>query len=426
MSSIAQDYTGFNSQNGAVGVAAGGSVVAGGGSVGGAPLGIPTISVTPPDPERVTVGGRVLTVDSDGVIDADPRADELAARRVNRYKLQDAARELLPGERVCACCRTIAPNKTSVDVCYSDRVNRAHYKGLMVCGSVWVCPVCASKITERRRQELADALEAHPEYQLVMVTVTLQHERGDALADLADVLNEAWRRVKRGAPWGRIADAFGFVGYVSALEVTWGPAHGWHPHKHVLFLSKLGADELDADALHERLSARFGRMIAKLGGYASSIHGLRVQLADQGGAAYLHKWGLDAELTKAPVKRGRGGYSPFELLALYQEGQGWAGALFVEYAEAFKGRRQLVWSRGLRDLLGVGAELSDEELAELEEEPAEVLVSLTRQQWRVVCQAGARGRLLEVASSGRRLWVWAYLVGLGVPGAEAQLTGGDG
>ena len=42
-------------------------------------------------------------------------------------------------------------------------------------------------------------------------------------------------------------------------------------------------------------------------------------------------------------------------------------ASFCQYAKTFKGRRQLVWSRGLKDLAGI-EERSDERLAEDEVE----------------------------------------------------------
>ena len=114
---VAQFGPGNNRQNG--------GAVAGGSPGRGAPLGSTTISVTPPPP------------DADGVLvpggqDQD-QADALAVRRVSRYKLQDAARELLPGERVCFCCRTIRPDQDAVNVLYSPEAGRAHYGGLMVC-----------------------------------------------------------------------------------------------------------------------------------------------------------------------------------------------------------------------------------------------------------------------------------------------------
>src|SRR5438552_1083589 len=72
-----------------------------------------------------------------------------------RWQLQREARALLPHERVAFCMRRI--QATTVDVFYSPQHQSAHYGGLMVCGSVWVCPLCAAKISERRRAELEQA-----------------------------------------------------------------------------------------------------------------------------------------------------------------------------------------------------------------------------------------------------------------------------
>ncbi len=68
--------------------------------------------------------------------------------------------------------------------------------------------------------------------------------------------------------------------------------------------------------------------------------------------AYIAKWGHE------PVWRGRvgedgtKGATPFDLLRRVDDtGESLPCALFREYAGEFKGRRQLVWSPGLRDLL---------------------------------------------------------------------------
>ena len=61
---------------------------------------------------------------------------------------------------------------------------------------------------------------------------------------------------------------------------------------------------------------------------------------------------------------GRAGRSPFQLLADYaDQNDARAGALFAEFAGVFKGRRQLVWSPGLKKLAGID-EVSDEQAAE--------------------------------------------------------------
>ena len=81
---------------------------------------------------------------------------------------------------------------------------------------------------------------------------------------------------------------------------------------------------------------------------------------------YLGKWGAAEELALSGRKSGRAGRSPFQLLADYSDaGDKRAGALFAEYAAAFKGRRQLVWSPGLKKRAGID-EVSDEAAAEMQ------------------------------------------------------------
>ncbi|WP_425530609.1 hypothetical protein, partial [Stenotrophomonas maltophilia] len=69
---------------------------------------------------------------------------------------------------------------------------------------------------------------------------------------------------------------------------------------------------------------------------------------------------------------------------------------FMVYIEAFKGRRQLYWSNGLKAKLGVG-EVSDEELAHEQKEDATVLSELTDDQWRAVLWTKSEAALLQVA-----------------------------
>src|SRR5712691_4776616 len=69
--------------------------------------------------------------------------------RQAKWQLQREAQALLPNERVAFCMRRIQAR--TVDVLYSVQHQSAHYGGLMVCGSVWVCPLCAAKISEHRR-----------------------------------------------------------------------------------------------------------------------------------------------------------------------------------------------------------------------------------------------------------------------------------
>ena len=81
-----------------------------------------------------------------------------------------------------------------------------------------------------------------------------------------------------------------------------------------------------------------------------------------------------------------------------------AGKLFQVYAKAFHGRRQLYWSNGLRDLLGLSRELTDEELAaKAEDERASVLATITVAQWRAIRRFHQEAHLLTVAEDAPAL-----------------------
>lgn len=67
-----------------------------------------------------------------------------------------------------------------IDLCKGHTHGKAFYQGLMACGGVWTCPVCAAKVSERRRQELKEAIRA-----------------ADALK-----MNSSTLRYSDGPPWG--------------------------------------------------------------------------------------------------------------------------------------------------------------------------------------------------------------------------------
>lgn len=353
-------------------------------------------------------------------------------KRTKRFALQKVAARLMTGERVAECMLHLKDYESGVEVWYrppraKGEHGRAFYKGLKVCGSVWMCPVCAAKITERRRVELAEGL-AKWGGSVFMVTFTFQHTVEDRLKDLVNYLNDAVRRLKSGRWWQEFESRYGLVGSVAGLETTVSQGAGWHPHKHMLFFSNLRAGRLDRLAIQTELLERFAAIMQKLGRYASSVYGVQVSeiaKAKTGGKdalkQYVAKWGLDAELAKSPVKvaKAEGGvihYSPFELLELAGAGLKWGEIRFREYATVMKGHKQLVWSRGLRAVLGLDqVEKTDEQLVEEQVETGDsLLVALSARQWKQVVAADARAEVLTVGDSGDKNKVILFLNRLGV------------
>ncbi len=321
-----------------------------------------------------------------------------------RFALQAAVRELLPDERVSDCLRAPIPVATGIDVFYSPEHRCASVEGLQTCSSVWMCPVCNTRISEKRRVEVQQGVEGWTG-QIFLLTLTLQHSVDDAVTQLLDDLQEAARRLRSGRFWQGIKSRYGLVGTIRSLENTYG-VNGHHAHQHILCFVSADAD---VGSFSAELRVRWQEVASRVGRYASPIYGLDVRSARKDIVAYVAKWGKEPrwtaahELTKAQSKTtAADGSTMLELLAAFAfAGDVQAGRVWRDYALAFKGRKQLVWSPGLRAILGlVQEEKTDEELNNEHEHDAIHLARLTLYEWRVVLANDARAEVFAIADMG--------------------------
>ena len=241
------------------------------------------------------------------------------------------------------------------------------------------------------------------------MSLTARHTKAHKLPDLLNSLKNAKKRLCQRREWR----ALPLIGSVTATEVTGGGSHGWHPHFHTLMLIE-ATTEAEAIELVERLRAPWLACLKAFG-----LDGAGAAFDVQGAASagnYVGKWGAAEELALGERKKGRHGRTPFQLLHDASEtGDTLASELFVEYAKAFKGRRQLVWSRGLKELAGI-QERSDERLAEDEVRRAEaeanemVMGTFDKAEWKTI--RPSRAQILQAAEHGpaelgrfvKRLW----------------------
>lgn len=331
-------------------------------------------------------------------------------RRVHSFMLMAAAGKLLPREGVCECCRKPVPGAAHVSVKYNQDTGRARFGNLKQCRSVWLCANCSWIISERRRRDLAAALDAAGCF-LLLVTYTVQHHSFMLLPEMLSALLDSFRAARRGEPFRRIQKRYGWLHDIRALEVTFG-LNGWHPHIHqiILMLAELSADELEAFA--DWMRTRWITMLEKRGFSASLEHGLDVRAGQMTVSEYVTKYGYEPrwsashELarTNAKVARTETSRTPFALLEDYALNDDIeAGRRFQEFAAAFKGRRKLQPSDGFwKELLPDGA-ATDEEIVDAEEvSPAfELLALLTLEHWRVIVRRGLRGELLQAVEEGQ-------------------------
>lgn len=295
--------------------------------------------------------------------------------------------------------------------------NKAFYSGLETCCNVWVCPVCAAKIQSRRTIEVQDLYQwAYQKQgkQIVMVTLTYPHALGDELNGSLEKHAEAlviFRKFNN-AKFKKFKDAIGYFGLVRALEITHGK-NGWHPHTHELWVM----DAFDADPAKEQEIRQFildrwehackkAGLLDKGKTRAFREHAIDIKFRTND-SEYLTKqnaanektWGTDKEVACSNSKLGKEkGKAPFQIL-LESEQDSSCGELFLEYAVAMKGKAQLFWTPGLKGKVGI-IEKSDEELANEQEDFADLLAILNREHWLCVVKNNARAEILDIAETG--------------------------
>ncbi len=328
-----------------------------------------------------------------------------------KWQLQAVARLALTGHRIHVCMRHLRSDKREVQVRRSEKSSRPYYAGLMACGSVWTCPVCAPKIQAVRALEVRSAIDRWTAQggSVVLITQTVPHPRDkdgrtEPLEPLLERFAGALRRFKGCRAYTRASGLFGIAGSIRALEVTHG-VNGWHPHAHtILFLQgsppPLQHMKLELFRLWESAAARAG-FVRELSSDAfdvqdaSKVKNYVTKLGTE------YQWSSEHELVKAHSKRGSShSLTPFDMLRRYLEApdDGQLLALFAEYAYTFHGKRQLVWSDGLKKRLLGSEGLTDEQVAASIGESDEVLARIPFSDWKLIRRYNLQAHVLEVVS----------------------------
>lgn len=317
----------------------------------------------------------------------DPLLENLAnnlspgGRRRLRYRRQKVLWRVTDLQRLAYCGRVIQSNGNGVQLRHREGV--AGWHGLQHCGSVWSCPHCSARIRVHRAMEIGAVLGAAVAegLSLAFCTFTMRHNSGQTLVDLWGAAQKAWQRVVSGAHWQK-AKGLGVLGSVRVWEVTYG-RNGWHVHVHmVLVLEPAAAGQLDTIA--SGMFDRWSRGLVASGLDAPLRVGQDWHLVDGEGASehlgeYLAKMaddapdpdGLGLELTHGLPGKSARHLSTSTTWAILDHieltGEARAFHLWREWERVSKGKRQIGWSKGLRERFAPGVdELSDEAIAQTE------------------------------------------------------------
>lgn len=346
-----------------------------------------------------------------------PPTDKTAQlRRLERFELHSYVQKILAemavkdrkgtmqSRKVTKCLHV--PRAKFVEVWKSAKNDLHYFGGLVICGDVWSCPLCAAKISEHRGEEIKRAVESWEAQggSVAMLTLTFPHYENQKCKPLLDKFAQARRTMKNRPSYKTLMRQIGLAGDINRTEVTYG-ANGWHIHCHtLLFLT--GNVRLMPGALLPLWSSACEAVGLPS---PSRAHGVKVSTPKEV-AEYIAKqgketsnWTIEKEMTKGHIKRGgKEGMTPFDLLRAYRDTKEERYAeLFREYSKAFRGKRQLVWSRGLRDLLALAPEISDEEAATSTDELDELLSMIPLKVWNYIRKCNLRGQVLELANQGK-------------------------
>lgn len=341
------------------------------------------------------------------------------------YALRDRASDILhepkkllkEQHRVCACGKHKRDSEQSVSVSVNTSNGVASLNNIIHCGSVWVCPSCSFKISQERKKELAEAMKScrSKGLHVAMLTLTVPHYMGDNLKELFKKMGKAKHSL-----WTNrnsrdyFKSQMPLIGHITATEVKYSDNNGFHPHYHILLILDKQYQAEDLEIIESDLYEFWAEKCVKQGlGKPSRKHGVDLKMgsnAEDMLADYIAKWGLAEEMTQSHMKVGKKNMSSLTMWEVLDLSQMEASTrdkysyIFKTYAKAFKGRRQLFWSKGLKKLLSI-VETTDEELANKEESEDALIISavvFTDFEWSIIKKLRLQAKVLNLVESDFR------------------------
>jgi hypothetical protein len=297
-------------------------------------------------------------------------------------------------------------------------------EGVVHCGSVHGCPVCAAVIRTRRSEIWSGSAGRWIDGGgwVYMVTLTFPHDMGDDLGEMWDLVSEGTGYLTSNRAWARLRTALGCrprpgkiyvgapdgevtvsrwercdIGYRRVIECTWGCENSWHPHCHMLVYVRNteATARLDPSRrlflITEHFRTAWPAWVTRRGfRLPSDEYGVKVEECRSGGAAaeYLVKTqdghGVGMELARGDLKKGRkDSLTPFEIADRAGDGEERFLKLWWTWERASKGRKMTAESQGLAVMLGE-VEVTDQELAD-EDAGGDEVAAVTGPAWAQVC-----------------------------------------
>ena len=149
---------------------------------------------------------------------------------------------------------------------YVDKTGKTSTLGVMTCQLLHLCSDCAERDAGPVAARLARRIEAwqHLGHTVLMLTLTVPHDRGDRLDDVATWIAAGHRAVLVGSARTRLK-RFGLRHVFRRSETDWSGKGGWHPHEHLILYCRGTLTTEQIEDLRQDLSGRFLRAITRAG-----------------------------------------------------------------------------------------------------------------------------------------------------------------
>ena len=327
---------------------------------------------------------------------------------------------------LCSCGRDVhfMNSKKIVDIKESGTTRRL--KGLKSCGNNSACPVCASKLSAIRGNQLKELMESGRENgrSYMMAVTTIPHKPSEPLEitlnQVIDMSRYIWAS-KEMVKFKEITKCRFIHGGLENMVSFKNGLVDWHPHKNYLFdfdisipriLENLGLDtELELRMYVSRMMTKIGQRFLDKKNIDKTLlvpflqqqkktfridvkGGVSISLEFDDG--YIAKWGLDAEMTSGIYKDGRfsESFHPFNLLDFIhnentettKEQKYQCIKAFQEFVVASKGKWWFYFGRGAvayyNENYGTKLKVKkdEEELLTLEDD-GELIYFLEHSEW---------------------------------------------
>ena len=337
---------------------------------------------------RKQIAQFALTVGNKRVSSSSKKRDK---SKLTKAQFQDSLRfaETMKSinKSLCSCGRdTHYVNESGAVELKKSSSNKYQLKGLKSCGNNASCPVCASKLSFIRGNDLAKLIEVGKENNrsYAMIVTTIPHKPLEKLEITLQQVVDMSRYMFNDRQWKefkKITQCRFIHGGLENMVSFKNHQIDWHPHKNYLLDFDIPLPEVfRVLGLRDDLAFRLyvSKMLVEIGQKYLKKEKIKKKLLPvkmvqtpetlvqvKGGVTcsthfdkkYITKWGLDAEMTGGIYKEGRyegGSFHPFGLLDMIDaenqevgEKQRYQATMaFQEFVVASRGKQWFYFGKG--------------------------------------------------------------------------------